>query len=314
MTLEKPITLKSAVEKRDSNKKKKKLETEELLSKQEKKLLKQEKSQEVLERVEKKRRLKKSLDTQEEYHSENGSTIFTGPDNLPVELSTDFAEQPNIDDLSFEDIVVKPIKEHRKIKAAERNESMSTPDIDEKKKLLDMFGTDNFSEINDILNQAIEDGDATVTEEITPNLWDDFQATAFNQSREDKFDRYLKGRERTQQEQIDSHEAYKRKQRPWLSRIKNWFKKDSEATKDAVYEQHRNEIDHILDSNIESTTIEEAATEYQEALKHDQERYDTETEQWVAELQRKNFEATIPHTSAEQGPTPTRPKPARSQK
>lgn len=281
MTFEKSITLQSAQEKRDANKKKKKLAPEEKLTTQEKTLLKQEKSQEVLERVEKKRRLKKSIADQEEYHSENGSTIFAGPDNLPVESDTDFVEQPSIDDLSFDDIVSKPVAERRKRKPKTESpiESVSTPDIDEKKKLLDMFGTDNPTEINAILNREEESGNITVTEELTPDHWDDFQVESFNKSQEDKFDRYLKGRAQTQQEQRAAHLAYKKEQKPWLTRIKNWFKRDSEAVKQTTYEQHRNEIDRMLDNNIEhqEAVAERAADEYKESLKQDQREYDQES-------------------------------------
>ncbi|MEI8224057.1 MAG: hypothetical protein WCG20_02955 [bacterium] len=286
MTFEQPITLKSTIEKRDANKKKKKLAPGEKLTIQEKTLLKQEKSQEVLERVEKKRRLKKSINHQEEYHSENGSTIFTGPDNLPVESTSDFVEQPSIDDLSFEDIVVKPTKERKKRTPTVESptESISTPDIDEKKKLLDMFGTDNPTEIDAILNREEENGNITANQELTPDHWDDFQVQEFNKAKEDKFDRYLKGRARTQQEQIESHQAYKKEQKPWLSRIKNWFKRDSEVVKNTTYEQHRDEIDRMLDSNIEADATAQASEEYQAALERDQEQYDRQVAEWEAYL------------------------------
>ena len=290
MTFEQPLTLKSAIEKRDANKKKKKLESSDLLTKQEKKLLKQEKSQEVLERVEKKRKLKTSIDAQEDYHSENGSTIFTSPDNLPVESTNDFVEQPSIDNLSFEDIVVKPTQERKKRKSKKiesPTESISTPDIDEKKKLLDMFGTDNPTEIDAILNREEESGNITSTQELIPDHWDDFQVQEFNKAQEDKFDRYLKGRARTQQEQIESHQAYKKEQKPWFDRIKNWFKKDPEGVKQLTYEQHRNEVDHMLDSNIEASEKTQASQEYQDALKRDQEHYDREVAEWEAYLNKQ---------------------------
>lgn len=288
MTLEKPLTLKSAIEKRDANKKKKKLNPEEKLTKQEKRLLSQEGTQEVLERVEKKRRLKKSLETQEDYHAEDSSSIFSGPDNLPVESTQDFTEQPSIDHLSFEDIVSKPVQERKKRKSKVESpiEPISTPDIDEKKKLLDMFGTDNPTEINAILNREEESGNITVTQEFTPDHWDDFQAQAFNQAREDKFERYLKGRARTQQEQIESHQQYKKEQKPWLTRIKNWFKKDPTAIKHEVYEQHRNEVDRQLETAIDASTAEKAAHDYQEALRLDQERYDKQVSDWANHLNR----------------------------
>ncbi len=287
MTFEQPITLKSTIEKRDTNKKKKKLVSDDLLTRQEKKLLKQEKSQEVLERVERKRKLKNSIDGKEDYHAEDSSSIFTGPDNLPVESTTDFTEQPSIDDLSFEDIVVKPTKERKKRTPKVESlvesptESINTPDIDEKKKLLDMFGTDNPTEIDAILNREEESGNITATQELTPDHWDDFQVQEFNKAQEDKFDRYLKGRAQTQQEQIESHQAYKKEQKPWLTRIKNWFRKDSEKIKASTYEQHRDEVDRMLDGNIEADA---AAQEYQDALKHDQEHYDRQVAEWEAYL------------------------------
>jgi hypothetical protein len=295
MTFEQPITLKSTIEKRDTNKKKKKLESDDLLTRQEKKLLKQEKSQEVLERVERKRKLKKSIDDKEDYHAEDSSSVFTGPDNLPVESTTDFTEQPSIDDLSFEDIVVKPTKERKKRtpKVESPTESINTPDIDEKKKLLDMFGTDNPTEIDAILNREEESGNITAAQELTPDHWDDFQVQEFNKAQEDKFDRYLKGRAQTRQEQIESNQAYKKEQKPWLARIKNWFRKDPEKIKDVAYEQHRAEVDRMLDGNVEADETIQAAQEYQDALKRDQEHYDRQVAEWEAYLhkqQEQNYE------------------------
>ena len=71
----------------------------------------------ISERVEKKRKLSKSLERRQEeapledeeaFRGENGSTIFTGPESLPIEdVSTTESVnyQPSIDDMGFDDII-----------------------------------------------------------------------------------------------------------------------------------------------------------------------------------------------------------------
>jgi hypothetical protein len=204
--LEKPITLEATRNKRETNKGKRKVSETELLTKQEKRLLKQKIGQEVLERVEKKKKLKKSIekkqdilesDNEEVSRGENSSTIFTAPENLPFETET----QPvNIDDLSFKDIVNN-----------QRKEKTSGEDtlIEEKKLLLDMFGTDVPSEIDAILKQGEASGALTVTSEPETNPWDNLEDSARNQAREDKFERYMKGRAQTEQLQLAYHPKLK---------------------------------------------------------------------------------------------------------
>lgn len=81
----------------------------------------------ISERTEKKRKVSKSLERRQEYtpleneevfHGENGSTIFTGPKNLPIEYvstteSVDY--QPNIDDMSFGDIIGRNVQKEKEI-------------------------------------------------------------------------------------------------------------------------------------------------------------------------------------------------------
>jgi hypothetical protein len=105
--------------------------------------------------------------------------------------------------------------------------------------------------------------------------------------------REMKGRAQTRQEQIESNQAYKKEQKPWLARIKNWFRKDPEKIKDVAYEQHRAEVDRMLDGNVEADETIQAAQEYQDALKRDQEHYDRQVAEWEAYLhkqQEQNYE------------------------
>ena len=115
----KVVTLESALEKKKRISKKK-TEGGEPLTAQEKKLIAQEKrqvKQMLTEGIEKKKRLKKSLEIKQEtepledeeaFRGEGGSTIFTGPANLPIEdiTTTESVDyQPNIDEMGFDHIV-----------------------------------------------------------------------------------------------------------------------------------------------------------------------------------------------------------------
>lgn len=372
MSLEKP-TIASVIEKRDANKKKKKIEPDSLLSKQEKKLLKQEKSQEVLERVEKKRRLKKSLDTQEEYHSENGSTIFTGPDNLPVETE-DY--QPSLDDLGLNHILGK-------------EELLPTPEDDREAFYLQEFKTLDPEIIQKTIEERVASGEYTeiplentqfdepivrtrinpeyghyrnlkgITEEEIDQELFKHQAMITGNYGEESFDHY-----ETPAKPTNTPGNLMRV--PWniMKRFKNWisnkqpeiaelaksgiisssteperyalhmregnrfdvnkrsnyFKKfetlkkykdhDSKAINDFIENQHRLASSEYEDEAL--TGIEQAAQEYQNSLKQDQEHYDQETAQWVADLHQKNSTPSIPHTPADKRPVSPKPKPAPS--
>lgn len=115
----KVVTLESALEKKKRISKKK-TEGGEQLTAQEKKLIAQEKRQAkqiLTEGIEKKKRLKKSieikqetepLENEEAFRGERGSTIFTEPENLPIEgiTTTESVDyQPNIDEMGFDHIV-----------------------------------------------------------------------------------------------------------------------------------------------------------------------------------------------------------------
>ncbi len=115
----KVVTLESALEKKKRISKKK-TEGGEELTIQEKKLIAQEKRQAkkmLTEGIEKKKRLKKSLEIKQEtepleneeaFRGEGGSTIFTGPENLPVEgvTTTESVDyQRDIGEMGFDHIV-----------------------------------------------------------------------------------------------------------------------------------------------------------------------------------------------------------------
>lgn len=115
------VTLKSAIEKKKRvTRKKPEGEPTAKLTPQEKKLLTQERKQAISEGVTRKRKLKKDLETLQEqrplenaeaFRGENGSTIFTGPSNLPIEsipTTESVVYQPDdIDAWGLNDIIGK---------------------------------------------------------------------------------------------------------------------------------------------------------------------------------------------------------------
>lgn len=242
---------------------------------QEKKVARQKKTQEVLENVTRKRKLKKSLEIasdiktsdsedEEAFRGEDTPTIFTAPVNLPFETES---RQPDIDDMSFNHIVGKetynpnPEPTEEEIVYEFPEEKISPEEL-----YAPILPTD----------PALEGSDVDHSPKVEKPLRQLKGSTSFGIHKPKnilkRFYSWLSGKNPDMSEALDyySYHSQEEKQKHSDSKQNNWFKKfqqdkqkkeiDPIAINDFVDRQHRTAVEQELshEERLEKLLLDEA--------------------------------------------------------
>lgn len=328
------VTLQSAIEKKKRvTRKKSEGESAVKLTTQEKKLLVQEKKQATLERVEKKKRLKKSIEVQQEqkpledeeaFRGENGSTIFTGPENLPIEeipTTESVVYQPeDIDAWGINEIIGRNVEQH--------NEEIESDNTQEE--------VSDFNEVPATYSEAhIDDNEEISPEELYAPLlpkdtarddvkldYDEYYnkpSQSFNDKPKSVLKRFWNWISRKNPDMHDAYEYYSHDRREESAKHnKNkkqaWFKEfnqsksnktiDREAINKFVDSQNRNAVARSIDdyNEIEDRLKEEAEfdhalNEFKNHLNEEERLYDARVAEQAME-EKKLLEAWGPYLKA----------------